>query len=257
MKHILMLVLALLGFALFTGSVTLGSSDLAGPGMIRITSRDINVKLVNRGSPSRGMGDVLVIRQLLFNKGITKKAIGHSDLSARTRAQLAANGTYSSRGARSSSRARCATAGSSSSPWSEAPTSTPRPRLDDRNPARPGAAARAPVFRLIVSQGSQRESGRLGMRQGPGRSRSSCPRRDGRLRGYARARDRLRRRPADLAICAAGDERPRPRPDEEPIAIARSATPPELADRVWFEVGEAEDLSRTAVFDVAFLSWSL
>jgi 2-polyprenyl-3-methyl-5-hydroxy-6-metoxy-1,4-benzoquinol methylase len=46
-------------------------------------------------------------------------------------------------------------------------------------------------------------------------------------------------------------------PDEEQIAVARSATPPELADRVQFEVGEAEDLSRTAVFDVAFLSWSL
>ena len=46
-------------------------------------------------------------------------------------------------------------------------------------------------------------------------------------------------------------------PDEELIGIARSATPPELADRVQFEVGEAEDLSRTAVFDVAFLSWSL
>jgi 2-polyprenyl-3-methyl-5-hydroxy-6-metoxy-1,4-benzoquinol methylase len=46
-------------------------------------------------------------------------------------------------------------------------------------------------------------------------------------------------------------------PDEEQIALARSATPPELADRVQFEAGEAEDLSRTAVFDVAFLSWSL
>ena len=46
-------------------------------------------------------------------------------------------------------------------------------------------------------------------------------------------------------------------PDEEQIALARSATPPELADRVQFEVGEAEDLSKTAVFDVAFLSWSL
>lgn len=46
-------------------------------------------------------------------------------------------------------------------------------------------------------------------------------------------------------------------PDEEQIALARSATPPELADRVQFEVGEAEDLSKTAVFDLAFLSWSL
>ena len=46
-------------------------------------------------------------------------------------------------------------------------------------------------------------------------------------------------------------------PDEEQIALARSSTPPELADRVRFEVGEAEDLSKTAAFDVAFLSWSL
>jgi 2-polyprenyl-3-methyl-5-hydroxy-6-metoxy-1,4-benzoquinol methylase len=46
-------------------------------------------------------------------------------------------------------------------------------------------------------------------------------------------------------------------PDEEQIALARSATPPDLADRVQFEAGEAEDLSRTAIFDVAFLSWSL
>lgn len=46
-------------------------------------------------------------------------------------------------------------------------------------------------------------------------------------------------------------------PDEEQIALARAETPPELADRARFEVGEAEDLSRTAVFDVAFLSWSL
>jgi 2-polyprenyl-3-methyl-5-hydroxy-6-metoxy-1,4-benzoquinol methylase len=46
-------------------------------------------------------------------------------------------------------------------------------------------------------------------------------------------------------------------PDDEQVAIARSSTPPELADRVQFEVGEAEDLSKTAAFDVAFLSWSL
>lgn len=46
-------------------------------------------------------------------------------------------------------------------------------------------------------------------------------------------------------------------PEEEQITLARSQTPPALADRVRFEVGQAEDLARTAVFDVAFLSWSL
>jgi hypothetical protein len=80
MKQTLMLVAAMLGFALVTGSVTQGSPELNGPGTIRISSRDIDVALVNRGPSSRGSGDVLVIRQLLFNKGITKQAIGHSDL---------------------------------------------------------------------------------------------------------------------------------------------------------------------------------
>lgn len=80
MKQTLMLVVAMLGFALITGSVTQGSPELNGPGTIRISSRDIDVAVINRGSSRRGSGDVLVIRQLLFNKGITKQAIGHSDL---------------------------------------------------------------------------------------------------------------------------------------------------------------------------------
>ena len=46
-------------------------------------------------------------------------------------------------------------------------------------------------------------------------------------------------------------------PDEEQIALAQSNTPPELAARVRFEAAEVEDLSKTATFDVAFLSWSL
>jgi 2-polyprenyl-3-methyl-5-hydroxy-6-metoxy-1,4-benzoquinol methylase len=46
-------------------------------------------------------------------------------------------------------------------------------------------------------------------------------------------------------------------PDEEQIELALSNTPPELANRVRFEAGEVEDLSKTATFDVAFLSWSL
>src|SRR5215207_61546 len=81
MKQTLMLVVAMLGFALITGSVTEGSPELDPPGgTIRITSRDIDVWFDNRGASTRGAGDVLVARQLLFNKGITKQAIGHSDL---------------------------------------------------------------------------------------------------------------------------------------------------------------------------------
>jgi hypothetical protein len=76
----LLLVGALLGFALLTGSVTQGSPALTGPGTIKITSLDIQTSLVNRGSASRGPGDVTLIRQLLFNKGIRKTPIGHADL---------------------------------------------------------------------------------------------------------------------------------------------------------------------------------
>jgi 2-polyprenyl-3-methyl-5-hydroxy-6-metoxy-1,4-benzoquinol methylase len=46
-------------------------------------------------------------------------------------------------------------------------------------------------------------------------------------------------------------------PEDESIAVARSETPSELAERVRFDVGAAEDLSKTAAFEVAFLSWSL
>jgi len=80
MKHKLIFLAAVVAFALVTGSVTRGSPELTGPGTIRITSRDIQVALDNRGPVTRGAGDVLFIRQLLFNKGITQKAIGHSDV---------------------------------------------------------------------------------------------------------------------------------------------------------------------------------
>jgi hypothetical protein len=81
MKHKLMIALAVLGLALVTGAITRDSSALVPPGgTIRITARDLDVELDNRGPARRSTGDVLLIRQLLFNKGITKQAIGRSDI---------------------------------------------------------------------------------------------------------------------------------------------------------------------------------
>ena len=96
MKKMLLLCGALVGFALITGSVTQGSRALTAPGTIRITSLDVKVSLLNRGSRSRGTGDVLLIRQLLFNKGIRKAAIGHADLVCTYTGPKArqCNGTY-------------------------------------------------------------------------------------------------------------------------------------------------------------------
>lgn len=76
----LLVAAALLGFALLTGSITRDSQALGGPGTIRITSVDLQVSLDNRGPAGRGAGDVLLIRQLLFNKGIRRAAIGHADI---------------------------------------------------------------------------------------------------------------------------------------------------------------------------------
>ena len=97
MRKLILLCGALVGFALLTGSITQGSPALSGPGTIRITSLDLKVSLVNRGALSRGTGDVLLIRQLLFNKGIRKESIGHTDLVCTYTGPRArqCNGTYS------------------------------------------------------------------------------------------------------------------------------------------------------------------
>ena len=80
MSKKLFVIAALAAFALVTGSVTLGSSELTGPGTIRLTSKEIERSVDNRGSLSRGPGDVVLIRQLLYNKGIRRTPIGHSDM---------------------------------------------------------------------------------------------------------------------------------------------------------------------------------
>jgi hypothetical protein len=80
MKKALLVTGALAAFALVTGSVTSGSSELAGPGTIKLTSREIGLNFNNMGAASRGPGDVLVIRELLYNKGIRRAPIGHSEM---------------------------------------------------------------------------------------------------------------------------------------------------------------------------------
>jgi hypothetical protein len=80
MKKATLVIAALAALALMTGSVTSGSADLAGPGTIKLTTRQIGISLNNSGDPGRGPGDVLLIRELLYNKGIRKAPIGHSEM---------------------------------------------------------------------------------------------------------------------------------------------------------------------------------
>ena len=96
MKKPLLVFAALATFALLTGSVTFGSSEVA-PGLIRLTTKEISRDVVNRGAASRGPGDVVVIRQLLYNKGIRRAPIGHSDMVCTYTGNRSrqCNGTYS------------------------------------------------------------------------------------------------------------------------------------------------------------------
>jgi hypothetical protein len=96
MKKALLFIAALAAFALVTESLTPGSQALPGPGTIKLTTRLVRVTFDNRGDPSRGPGDVLIIRELLFNKGIRKAPLGHSDMVCTYTGtkSLQCNGTY-------------------------------------------------------------------------------------------------------------------------------------------------------------------
>jgi hypothetical protein len=96
MTRSLFVFTALATFALVTGSVTFGSGEVS-PGVIRLTTKEIERSVVNRGTPSRGPGDVVVIRQLLYNKGIRRAPIGHSDMVCTFTGNRSrqCNGTYS------------------------------------------------------------------------------------------------------------------------------------------------------------------
>jgi hypothetical protein len=79
MKKPLIVFAALATFALVTGSVTFGSGEVS-PGLIRLTTKETARHVDNRGSAGRGPGDVVVINQLLYNKGIRRAPIGHSEM---------------------------------------------------------------------------------------------------------------------------------------------------------------------------------
>ncbi len=56
------------------------SYALTGPGVIRITDREVSHVQVDVGEPELGAGDVDITRRLLYNRNITQKAIGHAEV---------------------------------------------------------------------------------------------------------------------------------------------------------------------------------
>ena len=73
----------LLAGALIAGAaawIERDSHAATGPAAIRLTDRDVSYERIDLGRRGRSGGDVEIIKQLLFNKGITPKAIGHLEL---------------------------------------------------------------------------------------------------------------------------------------------------------------------------------
>jgi hypothetical protein len=80
MRKALIIIGSLVGIAIVVGASTRDSAALDRPGTVRVTTRGIQQQFVDRAPRGRGPGDLLVTRQLVYNRGITQKAIGHSDL---------------------------------------------------------------------------------------------------------------------------------------------------------------------------------
>jgi hypothetical protein len=92
----LRLGLTLAGLALIAIAVAPASQALDRPGTIRITTREVAHRVMDQGRPGRGPGDLEISRTLLYNKGLTPRAIGHGEIvcTFTGRRSRVCNGTY-------------------------------------------------------------------------------------------------------------------------------------------------------------------
>ena len=76
------LLLGLAGGVLLSVPVGWGSQEAVAPGggVIPITNREVSYKRIDVGRRGVSPGDMEVIRQSLYNRRLTTKSIGHSDL---------------------------------------------------------------------------------------------------------------------------------------------------------------------------------
>jgi hypothetical protein len=96
MKRTVQFGVALAGLAFFVIAVAPASQALDHPGTIRITTREVAHRIMDQGRPGRGPGDLEIIRTLLYNKGLTPRAIGHGEIvcTFTGRRSRVCNGTY-------------------------------------------------------------------------------------------------------------------------------------------------------------------
>jgi len=96
MKRIVKFGVSLGGLALLVVAFAPASPALDHPGTIRITTREVAHRVMDQGRPGRGPGDIEIIRTLLYNKGLTPRAIGHGEVvcTFTGRRSRVCNGTY-------------------------------------------------------------------------------------------------------------------------------------------------------------------
>lgn len=74
----ILVVVALIGA--ITASGVLAGSELTRPGVVRITNRELAREIVDSGPVGPSAGDQLVVSQLLYNRRITERALGHEEM---------------------------------------------------------------------------------------------------------------------------------------------------------------------------------
>ena len=96
MKRTLQFGVALAGLALFVMAVAPTALALERNGTIRITTREVAHRVMDQGRRGRGPGDLEISRTLLYNKGLTPRAIGHGEIvcTFTGRRSRVCNGTY-------------------------------------------------------------------------------------------------------------------------------------------------------------------
>jgi hypothetical protein len=96
MRRTIQFAVTLGALALLMIAVAPASQALDRPGTIRITNREVSHRIVDHGSPGRGPGDVELVRSLLYNKGLTPRAIGHAEIvcTFTSRRSRVCSGTY-------------------------------------------------------------------------------------------------------------------------------------------------------------------
>src|SRR6266508_1424759 len=71
---------ALAASALSPGGVALAAAKQGGPAMITINDRVVASARIDLGRPGRSVGDLQITRALLYNKRVTQRPIGHSEM---------------------------------------------------------------------------------------------------------------------------------------------------------------------------------